>query len=210
MTNFSNYSRRKFLFTAGASAASSILLKGCLGNPPSATVNSATAQQTPVAAVDPAQAPETTRITLGYIPIVESAPIVIAQQKGFFAKYGMTEVTVSKQANWASARDNVVIGAENGGIDGGQWQMPMPHLISEGLITNGQKLPMYILAQIRIFGFVIGSPLVELTQILTLICWQYLRLKRYRECELEQWTLSARATPGPTGLCQMISASWLL
>jgi len=149
---FSNYSRRKFLFTAGASAASSILLKGCLGNPPSATINTATAQQTPVAAIDPAQAPETTRITLGYIPIVESAPIVIAQQKGFFAKYGMTEVSVSKQANWASARDNVVIGAENGGIDGGQWQMPMPHLISEGLITNGQKLPMYVLAQLNTQG----------------------------------------------------------
>lgn len=152
MTNFSNYSRRKFLFTAGASAASSILLKGCLGNPPSATINSATAQQTPVAAIDPAQAPETTRITLGYIPIVESAPIVIAQQKGFFAKYGMTEVTVSKQSNWASARDNVVIGSGNGGIDGGQWQMPMPHLISEGLITNGQKLPMYVLAQLNTQG----------------------------------------------------------
>ncbi|MBD2054993.1 ABC transporter substrate-binding protein [Oculatella sp. FACHB-28] len=152
MTNFSNYSRRKFLFTAGVSAASSILLKGCLGNPPSATINSATAQQTPVAAIDPAQAPETTRITLGYIPIVESAPIVIAQQKGFFAKYGMTEVTVSKQSNWASARDNVVIGSGNGGIDGGQWQMPMPHLISEGLITNGQKLPMYVLAQLNTQG----------------------------------------------------------
>lgn len=152
MTNFSNYSRRKFLFTAGVSAASSILLKGCLGNPPSATVNSATAQQTPVAAIDPAQAPETTRITLGYVPIVESAPIVIAQQKGFFAKYGMTEVNVSKQANWASARDNVVIGSEAGGIDGGQWQMPMPHLISEGLITNGQKLPMYVLAQLNTHG----------------------------------------------------------
>lgn len=153
MTNFSNYSRRKFLFTAGASAASSILLKGCLGNPPSATINnSATAQQTPVAAIDPAQAPETTRITLGYIPIVESAPIVIAQEKGFFAKYGMTDVTVSKQANWASARDNVVIGSESGGIDGGQWQMPMPHLISEGLITNGQKLPMYVLAQLNTQG----------------------------------------------------------
>lgn len=35
MTNFSSqFSRRKFLLTAGASAASSILLKGCLGNPP--------------------------------------------------------------------------------------------------------------------------------------------------------------------------------
>jgi bicarbonate transport system substrate-binding protein len=34
MTNLSNYSRRRFLLTAGASAAASLLLKGCLGNPP--------------------------------------------------------------------------------------------------------------------------------------------------------------------------------
>ncbi len=49
-----------------------------------------------------------------YIPIVESAPLIIAQEKGFFAKYGMTGVEVSKQANWASARDNVTIGAAGG------------------------------------------------------------------------------------------------
>ncbi|NJL37115.1 MAG: hypothetical protein HC899_10340 [Leptolyngbyaceae cyanobacterium SM1_4_3] len=85
MTNFSNYSRRKFLFTAGVSAASSILLKGCVGNPPSATTNttSAATQQTPAVNIDPAQAPETTRITLGYLPIAESAPLIIAQAKGF-------------------------------------------------------------------------------------------------------------------------------
>ncbi|NJN89877.1 MAG: ABC transporter substrate-binding protein [Leptolyngbyaceae cyanobacterium RM2_2_4] len=154
MTNFSNYSRRKFLFTAGVSAASSILLKGCVGNPPSATTNttSAATQQTPAVNIDPAQAPETTRITLGYLPIAESAPLIIAQAKGFFANYGMTEVNVSKQANWASARDNVVIGSEAGGIDGGQWQMPMPHLITEGIITNGQRMPMYVLAQLNTHG----------------------------------------------------------
>jgi bicarbonate transport system substrate-binding protein len=153
MTN-SNYSRRKFLFTAGASAASSILLKGCVGNPPSATTNTTNAatQQTPAANIDPSQAPETTRITLGYLPIAESAPLIIAQTKGFFAKYGMTEVNVSKQANWASARDNVVIGSEAGGIDGGQWQMPMPHLITEGIITNGQRVPMYVLTQLNTHG----------------------------------------------------------
>jgi bicarbonate transport system substrate-binding protein len=60
----------------------------------------------------------------------------------------MTDVEVSKQANWASAQDNVTIGSSAGGIDGGQWQMPMPHLISEGIITNGQKIPMYVLAQL--------------------------------------------------------------
>jgi bicarbonate transport system substrate-binding protein len=64
----------------------------------------------------------------------------------------MSEVELSKQANWASARDNVTIGSEGGGIDGGQWQMPMPHLISEGIITNGQKVPMYTLAQLMTQG----------------------------------------------------------
>ncbi len=155
MSNFS-LSRRKFLATAGASAASSVLLKGCLGNPPTATTTTTDATTTGVAAAptgaNPEQAPETTRIKLGYIPIVESAPLLIGKEKGFFAKYGMTDVEISKQANWASARDNVTIGASAGGIDGGQWQMPMPHLISEGIITNGQKIPMYVLAQLNTQG----------------------------------------------------------
>jgi bicarbonate transport system substrate-binding protein len=147
----SNLSRRKFLITAGVSAASSVFLKGCLGNPPSMVTETAPEA---VAATDisPEQMPETTTVRLGYIPIVEAAALVVAKEKGFFAKYGMTDVELSKQANWASARDNVTIGSQGGGIDGGQWQMPMPHLISEGIITNGQKVPMYVLAQLNTQG----------------------------------------------------------
>ncbi|MBW4650897.1 MAG: ABC transporter substrate-binding protein [Kastovskya adunca ATA6-11-RM4] len=151
MSNFSRFSRRKFLITAGASAASSVFLKGCLGNPPE-TANVPAADAVNAADISPEQMPETSTAKLGYIPIVESAPLVIAKEKGFFAKYGMTDVEVSKQANWASARDNVTIGSEGGGIDGGQWQMPMPHLISEGIITNGRKVPMYVLAQLNTQG----------------------------------------------------------
>lgn len=150
MANFSRISRRNFLYTAGASAAGAVLLQGCLGNPPSASTGSgAVTAAVPVSAAD---APETTTVKLGYIPIVESAAMIIAKEKGFFAKYGMSGVELSKQANWASARDNVTIGAGAGGIDGGQWQMPMPHLISEGIITNGQKIPMYVLAQLNTQG----------------------------------------------------------
>jgi bicarbonate transport system substrate-binding protein len=149
MSNFSRFSRRKFLTTAAASGVSAVFLNGCLGNPPSVR------ELTPkVQALDltPEQIPETPKIKLGYLPILESAPLVVAKQKGFFDRYGMTEVEVSKQANWASARDNVVIGSEAGGIDGGQWQMPMPYLISEGLLTNGRKIPMYILAMLNTQG----------------------------------------------------------
>jgi len=148
MSDISRVGRRKFLVTAGVAATGSVLLKGCVGNPPSSNPPSAstgTPAPGPAAAGD---APEVTTVKLGYIPIVESAPLIIAQEKGFFAKYGMTGVEVSKQANWASARDNVTIGSAGGGIDGGQWQMPMPHLISEGIITNGKKVPMYVLAQL--------------------------------------------------------------
>lgn len=149
----SEFSRRRFLLTLSASAAASVLLKGCLGNPPeTSTTTNATPIVTPIA-LTPETTPETTQIKLGYLPIVEAAPLIIAKEKGFFAKYGMTEVDISKQANWGSARDNVEIGTAGGGIDGGQWQMPMPYLISEGLITkNNVKIPMYVLAQLNTQG----------------------------------------------------------
>ncbi|HEY9645589.1 MAG TPA: CmpA/NrtA family ABC transporter substrate-binding protein [Chroococcidiopsis sp.] len=148
MSNFSGLSRRKFLVTAAASTAGAVLLKGCAQ--PSPTPSAQSPAPGPVASGD---TPEVTKVVLGYIPIVESAPLIIAKEKGFFAKYGMTEAEVAKQANWAGARDNVTIGSSGGGIDGGQWQMPMPHLIHEGIITlNNQKVPMALLCQLNTQG----------------------------------------------------------
>jgi bicarbonate transport system substrate-binding protein len=152
MSNFSNVSRRRFMTIATVSTGA-VFLKGCLGNPPeTTTAGGSPPAASPVANVNPADAPEVQTITLGYLPIVESAPLVVAKEKGFFAKYGLTEVRIDKQANWGSARDNVKIGSAGGGIDGGQWQMPMPYLISEGLITDNVKVPMYVLAQLNTQG----------------------------------------------------------
>lgn len=148
MSDFSRLSRRKFLVSAGTTAAGAILLKGCT----QPSTSNSTAQSPAPSPVTGADAPEVTKATLGYLPIVESAPLIIAKEKGFFAKYGMTDVAVVKQANWAGARDNVVLGSSAGGIDGGQWQMPMPHLITEGIITNGNKLPMSVLLQLNTNG----------------------------------------------------------
>lgn len=36
--------------------------------------------------ISPEQMPETTQAVLGYIPILEAAALVIAKEKGFFAK----------------------------------------------------------------------------------------------------------------------------
>ena len=72
---------------------------------------------------------------------------MVGVEKGFFAKHGL-KVELTKQASWPAARDNVVLGSSGGGIDGGQWQLPMPHMITEGAITDGKKVPMYVLAQL--------------------------------------------------------------
>jgi bicarbonate transport system substrate-binding protein len=141
--------RRHFLFVAGATAGAS-MLKGCAINPPSPDSMSPKAQ---AMTLSPATTPETPSVKLGYIAIAESAPLIIAKEKGFFERHGMFNVSVSKQASWGAARDNIEIGSSGGGIDGGQWQMPMPQLISEGIITKGnRKIPMLSLAQLSTQG----------------------------------------------------------
>jgi bicarbonate transport system substrate-binding protein len=151
---FTTLSRRKFLFAASATAATSVLLKGCMGEPPSDKPAGVSSAPTAAAGsgVKAGEEPEVKTAKLGYLPIVESAPLIIASVKGFFAKHGMPDIKVEKQANWGAARDNVKIGSGGGGIDGGQWQMPMPYLISEGIITDGAKIPMYVLCQLNTQG----------------------------------------------------------
>ncbi|MCA6503475.1 MAG: CmpA/NrtA family ABC transporter substrate-binding protein [Pseudanabaena sp.] len=146
-----NISRRRFIATAGVAALSSVLLKGCLGNPPEDTPT-ITSPKAAKIIIPTEQVPEITKVRLGYLPIVEAAPLIVAKEKGFFDKYGMTDLEISKQANWGSARDSVKIGTSAGGIDGGQWQMPMPYLISEGIITDNLKIPMYVLLQLNTQG----------------------------------------------------------
>lgn len=141
--------RRHLLNLLGGALASSLLLSGCLGNPPNRNGFSTTTK-TELNRKAASQL-ETTTINLGFVPILESAPLVVGVEKGFFAKHGL-EVTLSKQASWTTARDNVVLGSTGGGIDGGQWQMPMPQMITEGALTNGKKVPMLVLAMLMSQG----------------------------------------------------------
>ena len=95
--------------------------------------------------------PETARAVLGFIALTDSAPLVIAKEKGFFDKHGMTEVEVVKQASWGTTRDNLVLGSAGAGIDGAHILTPMPYLISTGKVTqNNQPLPMAILTRLNL------------------------------------------------------------
>ena len=98
-----------------------------------------------------AAGPETTKAILGYIALIDASALVIAKEKGLFAKHGMPDVEVSKQASWGATRDNLVLGSESNGIDGAHILTPMPYLISTGKVTqNNVPTPMYILARLNL------------------------------------------------------------
>src|SRR5216684_3565182 len=130
--------RRTFLKTSVGTAA----LLGALKTNFPAGVHSAEAA-----------GPETTKAALGFIALTDAAPLFVAKEKGLFAKYGMPDVEVQKQASWGTTRDNLVLGSEGNGIDGAHILTPMPYLISSGKVTqNNQPTPMYILARLNLNG----------------------------------------------------------
>jgi nitrate/nitrite transport system substrate-binding protein len=97
--------------------------------------------------------PEVRKATLGYIALTDAAPLIIAKEKGFYAKYGMPDVEVAKQASWGTTRDNIALGGANSGIDGAHILTPLPYLIHTGKVTqNNQPLPMAILARLNLDG----------------------------------------------------------
>src|SRR5262249_55664901 len=97
--------------------------------------------------------PEVTKGLPGVISLTDAAAPLVAKEKGDFAKYGMPDVEVQKQASWGTTRDNIVLGSEGNGIDGAHILTPMPYLISAGKVTqNNQPTPMYILARLNLGG----------------------------------------------------------
>ncbi len=53
--------------------------------------------------------PEIKEVKVGFIPLTDCAPIIVAAQMGFDKKYGI-KIIPSKEASWAGVRDKVVNG----------------------------------------------------------------------------------------------------
>lgn len=75
---------------------------------------------------------EKKNITLGFMPLTDSAPVVVAHEIGLFEKWGLN-VTLTKQNSWATLRDKL----HSGTIDAAQMLAPMP--IASNLGLYGQK-----------------------------------------------------------------------
>ena len=104
----------------------------------------------PSGAFAQAGGPETNKVTLGFIALTDSSPLIIAKEKKLFDKYGITDANVAKQASWGTTRDNIVLGSGSGGIDGAHILTPKPYQITMGTTTPENKpVPMYILCRLN-------------------------------------------------------------
>ncbi|HIK28294.1 MAG: ABC transporter substrate-binding protein [Oscillatoriaceae bacterium SKW80] len=144
------FSRRQFILTTAAATAGTLLAHGC--NSSTTNTNTTPSTVAPTVNVNPADAPETTAVKLGFIALTDASPLVIAKEKGFFDKYGMKDVEIVKQASWPVTRDNLEIGSQGGGIDGAHILTPIPYFMSLGQTKNKQPVPMYLLARLNTNG----------------------------------------------------------
>jgi ABC-type nitrate/sulfonate/bicarbonate transport system substrate-binding protein len=71
---------------------------------------------------------EKTDLTLGFIPLTDSAPLIVAKEMDFFSQWGLN-VKLQKQNSWATLRDKLHAGL----LDATQMLAPMPIASSLGL-----------------------------------------------------------------------------
>jgi nitrate/nitrite transport system ATP-binding protein len=74
---------------------------------------------------------EKTTINLGFMPLTDCAPLAIAQEKGLFAKHGLT-VNLQRARSW----DEIAMGLADGRYDAAQMVAAMPLAMTLGM--NGQ------------------------------------------------------------------------
>ena len=93
------HSRRDFLKQSAVAAGAGLLGGGMMGLSTSAWAAGS-------------DKPEKTEVKIGFIPLTDCAPIVVASVLGFDKKYGI-KITPSKEASWAGVRDKL----NNGELD---------------------------------------------------------------------------------------------
>ncbi len=75
---------------------------------------------------------EKINLNIGFIPLTDCAPLVVAKEKGFFQKHGLEDVTLSREPNWKAISEGVATGR----LDGAQMVAGMPLSMTLGF---GQK-----------------------------------------------------------------------
>lgn len=71
---------------------------------------------------------EKVNLDIGFVPLTACAPLVVAQEKGFFAKHGLDEVNLVRETSWRG----IVDGITGGYLDAAQMPAGMPVWLTVG------------------------------------------------------------------------------
>ncbi len=71
---------------------------------------------------------EKVNLDIGFIPLTDAAPLIVAKEKGFFAEFGLEEVTLSRETSWKE----VAKGVGTGRLDAVQMVAGMPLALTLG------------------------------------------------------------------------------
>lgn len=94
--------------------------------------------------------PELIDLSLGFIPLTDCAPLIIASEKGLYKKYGLN-VTIKKMASWGATRDAI----QKNEIQGAHILLGMIVGFSLGVgdvNSPAKKVPMCCLQMLNING----------------------------------------------------------
>ena len=75
---------------------------------------------------------EKVNLDIGFVPLTDCAPLAIAKEKGLFEKYGLEQVTLSREPNWKAIADGITTGR----LDAAQMIAGMPLGLTLGM--NGK------------------------------------------------------------------------
>lgn len=95
-------------------------------------------------------------IPVGFMPLVDAAPLIVAQEMGFAAEEGLT-LALRKAPSWSSLRDMLSFGQ----VDAAHMLSPVPVATALGL--GGAGMPLSVLSVLSVNGNVIGvsAPLAD-------------------------------------------------
>lgn len=137
------FTRREFLGEFAIAIGGSLLLTAC--TPQGGSAPRLPGAQVAATAVPLASKVEKAELTVGFIPITCSTPVIMADPLGFYSRYGLG-VTVKKFAGWADIRD-AFIAKE---IDAAHLLAPIPLATTLGL--GGTQYPALLAAVQNING----------------------------------------------------------
>ncbi|GBF80757.1 ABC transporter ATP-binding/substrate-binding protein [Aphanothece sacrum] len=71
---------------------------------------------------------EKVNLEIGFVPLTACAPLIVAQERGFFTKHGLDELNLVRESSWRG----IVDGMAGGYLDGAQMPAGMPTWLTAG------------------------------------------------------------------------------